>query len=112
MSEVVKVPSTDEAWDTGALGDSAENAKQAPAQIEARVDELLDLQMISIRLPREMIDDYKYLSKRAGLKYQTLMKQALQRFAVAEMKCIADDMEKQDQRARSIAQDQPRRRRA
>ncbi len=112
MAKVVKVPSTDEAWETGALGDSAEHTKPAPEGSDARVDELLDLQMISIRLPKAMIDDYRYIAMRAGMKYQTLMKQALQRFAVSEMKQIADDMDKQEQRARAIAQDQPRRRRA
>ena len=109
MNEVAKISATDEAWETGQLGDSAEHAKAAEAGSSKRIDDMLELQMISIRLPKTMIDDYRYIAKREGLKYQTLMKQALQRFVVAEMKLIADTMEK-DQRERLMANDQPRRR--
>lgn len=111
MTKATKIPGTDEAWETGLLGESAEHAKPAPAELEARIDEMLDLQMISIRLPKAMIEDYRYIAARAGLKYQSLMKQALQRFVVAEMKLIATGMEK-EQHDRMVAQDQPRRRAA
>ncbi len=35
-----------------------------PASLESRLDEMLDLQMISIRLPKAMIEDYRYIVAR------------------------------------------------
>jgi predicted DNA binding CopG/RHH family protein len=44
--------------------------------------------MISIRLPNPLIDDFKFIADTQGLRYQTLMRQVLVRFADSELKRI------------------------
>jgi hypothetical protein len=45
--------------------------------------------MISIRLSKSLIEDFKFLGDHYGIKYQTLMRQVLARFADAEKKNLA-----------------------
>jgi len=90
MSKQPKVPATDEAWDSGELGRDEQYVKRAEVDFEeeARIDKSLDLQLISIRLPKSLIEDFKYLGQINGLGYQPLMRQVLKRFAHCEKKNI------------------------
>lgn len=93
MSNAVKATELEEsAWETGALGESEINAHPAPEALEASIDDALELQMISIRLPRETVDGFKFIASREGMRYQTLMKQILHRFVVSEVGKIARQM--------------------
>lgn len=81
----------DDAWDTGELGrteSAVRVAEMTPEQYQA-IDDAVGLQMISIRLPKSLIEDYKFLGEVNGIKYQILMRQILARFAQAEMKSLA-----------------------
>lgn len=81
----------DDAWDTGELGQTESAVRVAamtPEQYQA-IDDAVGLQMISIRLPKSLIEDYKFLGEVNGIKYQILMRQILARFAQAEMKSLA-----------------------
>jgi hypothetical protein len=49
----VRIDSTDEAWDSGALGASEAHAEPAPADLDEQIDASLGLQSISIRLPKQ-----------------------------------------------------------
>lgn len=99
MANADKIESTEAAWSSGALG-----ADDASAILSTRqhneIDDALDLQLISVRLPKALIDDLKFIAENEGLKYQPLMRRVLLRFADCEMKRIARDLyaEKQDQR--------------
>jgi predicted DNA binding CopG/RHH family protein len=84
-----KIEDTAEAWESGQLGRDIEHAKPAPQALEAQIDESLGMQMISIRLPKDLIDDFKKIAECRGVGYQPLMREALQRFVVAEYKLIA-----------------------
>ncbi len=80
----------DDAWDTGELGRDENHAravKLAP-RIQDEIDDAMELQMISIRLPKSLIDDFKFLGEVHGIRYQTLMRQSLVRFAEGEKKHI------------------------
>jgi uncharacterized protein (DUF4415 family) len=79
-----KIESTPEAWEAGRLGRDAAHAQAAPEEVQALVDESLGLQMISIRLQKELIDDYKKIAEFRGVGYQPLMREALKRFVDAE----------------------------
>ena len=46
------------------------------------------MQMISIRLPKSVIDDFKVIAQLEGLGYQPLMRTALVRFAECEAKRV------------------------
>jgi uncharacterized protein (DUF4415 family) len=86
-----KIMDTDEAWDTRALG--ADEAFAATTDMdEAALDEALELQPISIRLHKSLIEDFKLIAGMNGLGYQTLMRQVLRRFADCEKKQILRDM--------------------
>ncbi|MBJ7314109.1 CopG family antitoxin [Rugamonas sp. CCM 8940] len=86
-----KIDGTAEAWETGQLGRDMQHAKPAPQVLEAQIDESLGMQMISIRLPKDLIDDFKKIAECRGVAYQPLMREALQRFVAAEYKLIATE---------------------
>jgi hypothetical protein len=90
-SEMIAAIERDDAWDTGQLGRDENAARRVivtPEQ-QAAIDEAAGLQMISIRLPKALIEDFKFLGDLHGIKYQTLMRQILARFADTEMKNMA-----------------------
>ena len=80
MSTTDKIASTDEAWDSGALGASMAHTKAAPMDLDAAIDTSLGMQMISIRLPKELVQAYKLIAAHHGVGYQPLMRDILQRF--------------------------------
>jgi predicted DNA binding CopG/RHH family protein len=86
-----KIDGTAEAWETGQLGRDVAHAKPAPQALEAQIDESLGMQMISIRLPKDLIDDLKKIAECSGAGYQPLMREALQKFVAAELKLIATE---------------------
>ena len=82
---------TEEAWNSGALGREEEFVAVAPDDVESIVNEHLDLQPISIRLEKSLIEDFKNIAALHGLGYQPLMRQALRRFAECEKKQLLRD---------------------
>lgn len=82
------IPDTEEAWLSGELGKEEEFAAAAPDDAELIINEHLDLQPISIRLEKSLIEDFKLIAKLHGLGYQPLMRQTLKRFADCEKKRI------------------------
>lgn len=80
-------PLADDAWEPGGgLGESAAHAVAADAGLAAQIDAALTLQPISIRLPKSTIDTYKQLAQLHGVGYQPLMRDAICRWADAELK--------------------------
>jgi predicted DNA binding CopG/RHH family protein len=84
-----KIVGTDEAWDSRELGADIEHAVLASDADMKAVNEAFNLQPISIRLPKTVIDDFKTIAQVSGVRYQSLMKEALARFADCEMKRLA-----------------------
>lgn len=85
-----KIKGTEEAWEAGELG--RDEAYVAESKSDLDLDESLELQMISIRLPKSLIEDFKIIAKYHGNHYQPLMRQILKRFADAETKNILREM--------------------
>jgi hypothetical protein len=91
MSEKTNIPTiedTEEAWLSGALGNDEEFVAIPPNNVEATINDHLDLQPISIRLEKSLIEDFKLIAAMNGLGYQPLMRQTLKRFADCEKKRI------------------------
>lgn len=86
-----KIPDTEEAWETGELGRDATYAAVAETN-DTEIDAAIDLQPISIRLNKSLIEDFKIIAGLNGLGYQTLMRQVLRRFADCEKKQILREM--------------------
>ena len=76
--------SSDDRWEKETLQEEADEASRASAEQEEKLnrllDEGLDLELISIRLQKGLIDAYKELARREGLGYQPLMRQVLTRY--------------------------------
>lgn len=87
----VESPTAPCAWESGELGFSAEHAKPVSKEHQAAVDDALELQMISIRLPKSLISDLKLIAEKEGLGYQPLMRRVLMRFTAAEFRNMAHD---------------------
>ena len=86
MSKRKHIPTSDEAWESGELGDDPKFAKVFEGDVQPRIDEALAMQPISIRLPKSLVETFKLLGQKHGLGYQPLMRRVLVRFAEAEMK--------------------------
>jgi len=93
------VADTPEAWESGELGQSLEYAAVAPSRLTAEIDDALGLQMISIRLNKDLIEALKLLGAKYEMGYQPLIREALKRFVDGEYKMIA-----QEQLERQIAE--------
>lgn len=88
-----------ERWESGELGRSEEHAIVAPAELCAALDSNLGLQLVSIRLQRQLIDSLKLIAKYRGVAYQPLIRDLLNRFATSELKDIAYELQKKQERA-------------
>jgi uncharacterized protein (DUF4415 family) len=91
QAEITQIIDSDEKWDTGELGrdENFAEAIQITPELRQTIDDAVGLQMISIRLSKSLIEDFKFLGDHYGIKYQTLMRQVLARFADAEKKNLA-----------------------
>lgn len=87
MPTAAKIEGTEDAWESGLLGADEAHAKVAPDQ-EDEIDAALELQPISIRLQKGLLDNLKALAQLNGIGYQPLVRQVLTRFVDCEMKSI------------------------
>lgn len=92
MSGVEKMNDTTEAWDSGHLGSDEAFVQRLSPESERELDDALGLQAISIRLPKELIEQFKLIAKIHGMGYQPMMREALKRFAAAEIQVILTQM--------------------
>lgn len=104
-----RIENTNENWENRVLG--ADEASAALfAGDNARMDDALGMQMISIRLPKSLLDEMKLIAKVHGLGYQPLIRQSLQRFATSEIKRLirdyADKVERGEVESPEIEPDQ------
>lgn len=92
----VTTPNTPEAWENGNFGRDIKYAKTTEKKLGSQIDDALGLQMISIRLEKDLIESYKLLGTKYDMGYQPLMREALKRFVEGEFKLIASEaLEKQ-----------------
>lgn len=85
-----KIKDTTQAWDSRTLGADAAFVGVADASHEQALEDALELQAISIRLPKELVRHYKLIASFHGVGYQPLMRDVLQRFVPAELKHILE----------------------
>jgi len=108
MSKHTLVENTVEAWEQRSLGCDAKFAEVAPPEVKASIDEMLGMQAISIRLHKELIENFKAIARIHGVGYQPLMRDALRRFADSEIKQIlikvADEKERQQKANQSMTE--------
>lgn len=88
MSKNAKRHGVIEAWESGELGENLDSAKITSKGRTDEINDSVGMQMISIRLPKSVIDDFKVMSQIEGIGYQPLMRTALIRFAECEAKRV------------------------
>lgn len=94
-----KIESTDQAWDDRTLGASAEHVVVASEETAAALDDALGLQSISIRLPKQMIEQYKLIAHFHGVGYQPLMRDVLGRFVPSALREILESEREKAEKA-------------
>lgn len=101
-----------EKWENGELG--RDEAYVQRASKSPQMDDALALQMISIRLPKDLIETFKLIGAVHGMGYQPLMRTTLQRFADSELKMFGKDYANQllAQSKASQAEEEPLRKAA
>lgn len=67
------------------------------------MDDALGLQMISIRLQKELIEQLKFIAEHHGIGYQPMMRGILLRWARTEMFNVAEEMKKELKARTAIA---------
>jgi len=88
-----KIQASDEAWDARSLGNHEDFVEVVDETNEIKIDEASGTQLISIRLQKSLIDDFKLIASLNGnIGYQTLMKQIMQRFVECEKKRIFNEL--------------------
>jgi uncharacterized protein (DUF4415 family) len=92
MSNKDKILGTDEAWETEELGAEEKHVRVADGELTKQIEDALGMQMISIRLDKSLIESFKMLGLFHGIGYQPLMRDAMKRFAEAEMKAIVSGL--------------------
>lgn len=92
MPKQSKIEGTSEAWESGELGRDEEFAKIASDIKDDVIDDSLELQMISIRLQKSLIEDMKMIAQIHGLGYQPLIRQFLNRIVECEKKRILREL--------------------
>lgn len=92
-----KIPSTDEAWDDGSLGQDERYVAVADESAEVALNEALNLRAISIRLPKKLVQEYKLIAHHHGVGYQPLMRDVLERFVPGAMREILEELATQAQ---------------
>lgn len=80
-----------DAWDSRALGQDELHVERVDTSFESSLDNAINLQMISIRLQKSLIEDLKLIAKANGVGYQPLIRDVLTRFAHCEIKQIIKD---------------------
>ena len=85
---MAKIKDTPEAWDERALGADEAHVQVADPAQEAALDDALGLQSISIRLPKQLISQYKLIAHFHGVGYQPLMRDVMARFVPAALQEI------------------------
>jgi predicted DNA binding CopG/RHH family protein len=88
MSNIDKSIANAALWESGKLGRDEQFVKRADVSEEDALDAALALQMISIRLQKQLIDDLKFIATAHGIGYQPLIRDVLSRFVVHEKKEI------------------------
>lgn len=95
--EINAIPCPEDAWENRELGADEAFVQVASDELEARVQASLNMQMVSIRLPVELIESLKLISQYRGIGYQPLIRDLLVRFANNELRTMAQELYEADQ---------------
>ena len=83
-----------ELWNGSALTAEGKSIKacETPDFLKEDIELNSNLQLISIRLPKDLIDDLKLIAKDQSMGYQALTREVLKRFVAAEKRAMYRDL--------------------
>src|ERR1700733_7387214 len=93
----------DEAWDNGELGRDEQSVRRSSPEREQSVEDALELQLISIRLQKDLLEQLKFIANYRGVGYQPLIRDVLCRWTRTEIFTIAEEMRKELHAKEAIA---------
>ena len=79
--DIERLTADAELWESGKLGNSAKHVRVISEEEGRAIDNGLGLQLISLRLSKQLIGQFKELAKLEGIGYQPLIRQALVDYA-------------------------------
>lgn len=77
-----------EEWESRASGADEKYVKRVSEELAQQINAATGMKMISIRLDESLIESFKAIGDFHGIGYQPLMRDALKRFANAELRAI------------------------
>lgn len=101
---IAKVKDTNEAWESRELGADEAHVEVADQVQEDALNASLELQSISIRLPKQLIEHYKLIAHFHGVGYQPLMRDVMTRFVPGALKEIFEAEEAKAEKASKKAE--------
>ena len=90
---MARIKDTTEAWESRTLGADEAHVAVADQGFESALDDALELQSISIRLPKQLISQYKLIAHFHAVGYQPLMRDVMARFVPGALKEILEEQE-------------------
>ena len=90
MARPKKIEGTEQAWDSRQLGASDAHVVVCGQEEADAIDAALGLQAISIRLTKQMVEQYKLIAHFHGVGYQPLMRDVLARFVPGALREILE----------------------
>ena len=80
MKDTAKIQSESTKWDTGELGRDAKFVRQSSEEMSDKVEDALNLQPITVRLQKKLIEDLKIIATTQGLGYQPMVRMILTQY--------------------------------
>jgi hypothetical protein len=103
MVRTRKTVIADDRWETGELGRDEPFVRRSPVTAEPAVDDALDLQLISIRLQKQLLRELKLVARYRRIGYQPLIRDVLGRWVRGEMRAIAEETDERERTSRRVA---------
>lgn len=87
-----KIRGSAENWESGKLGTSVEHAVAATTEETDAINKAtgLNMQLISMRLPHDLLVMLKEIAKYHGIGYQPMVRDLLNRWAVGEIRTVLE----------------------
>lgn len=105
-----KIKGSAENWESGILGVDADHAVRVSPEETAEILKAagLNMQPISIRMPRDLIKILKDIASYHGVGYQPMIRDLLERWALGEIKTILQNrLKENEKRAKVVAESEP-----
>jgi predicted DNA binding CopG/RHH family protein len=107
MSNANNVETPEDDWEQEDMHLDPSNYRKSTDQEDKELDDALGLQMISIRLQKDLLDQLKLIAKFHGIGYQPMVRDVLSRWARREIVDIAKQQMEEKEARQALAAMEP-----